>query len=240
MEERDSKIPAGSASDMERWERILSLCYLPLHIAVVPTLALLLLQKLGADEDLLNFTVYALGAVILVLIGRKFLRRDFDRLCDRPGFVILQVLLCYGAMLFMNLAVNSVLMLFLGEGVTENPNNQEVISVAGKSAGSMRAAAVFLAPVMEEIIFRGGIFGGLRKRSRVLAYGVSMLLFSFYHVLPYVTEDPIYLLYVLQYLPASFLLCRCYEHTDTIWGSIFLHMLINGVSFAAMEAVGII
>lgn len=240
MDGEEKKVENEFTSCQSRLERILSLVYLPLHIVLMPSLMLAVLKLSGLPEALLNFVTYALGAAILVIVNRHFLRRDFDRLCDRPGYVILQVIICYGAMLFLNLAVNSVLMLFLGEAVAENPNNNEVITVAGESMGSMKAAAVFLAPVLEELIFRAGIFGGLRSRSRVTAYIVSMLLFSLYHVLAYAVEEPIYFVYMLQYLPASFLLCRCYEHTDTIWGSIFLHMFINGMSFAALQTAGMI
>ena len=41
-------------------------------------------------------------------------------------------------------------------------------------------------------------------------------------------------LYIVQYLPVSYLLVRCYERTDSIWCSIFLHMIINGVSLRAL------
>ena len=86
-------------------------------------------------------------------------------------------------------------------------------------------------------LFRGAIFGSLRKVNRVLAYTASVLLFSVYHVWGYALTDPIYWIYVIQYIPVSWLLCRCYEKTNTIWGSILLHMLINGVSFAALSAL---
>ena len=45
------------------------------------------------------------------------------------------------------------------------------------------------------------------------------------------------LIYLLQYLPISYLLCRCYERTNSIWGSIFLHMLVNGVSMWLLYAM---
>jgi len=41
-------------------------------------------------------------------------------------------------------------------------------------------------------------------------------------------------LIIFQYLPISYLLCRIYERTSSIWASIFLHMLINGVSIKAL------
>ena len=36
------------------------------------------------------------------------------------------------------------------------------------------------------------------------------------------------------FVPISILLCRCYERTNTIWSSIFFHMLINGISMRAL------
>ena len=90
--------------------------------------------------------------------------------------------------------------------------------------------AVFLAPLTEEVLFRGAVFNGIRKTNRIAAYAVSMVLFSVYHIWGYAVEDPSYWLYTLQYLPAAFLLCRCYERTNSIWCSIFFHMLVNHIS----------
>ena len=42
---------------------------------------------------------------------------------------------------------------------------------------------VFLAPVTEELIFRGVVFTSVREHSRVLAYVISALLFGFIHVM---------------------------------------------------------
>ena len=32
----------------------------------------------------------------------------------------------------------------------------------------------------------------------------------------------------------TYLLCRCYERSNSIWGSIMLHMLINFISLRAL------
>ena len=83
--------------------------------------------------------------------------------------------------------------------------------------------------------FRAGLFGTLRRRSRLLAYLLSMAAFSIYHVWGYAMSDPTSWFYLLQYLPASYLLCRCYEYCDSIWGSMFFHMLTNYVSIQALS-----
>ncbi len=81
------------------------------------------------------------------------------------------------------------------------------------------------------------VFGILRRRNRMLAYAVSMAMFSLYHVWSYAFLDLKNLIYLLQYIPVSFLLCRCYERTNSIWGSIFLHMLVNGISMSLLYAI---
>ena len=65
-----------------------------------------------------------------------------------------------------------------------------------------------------------------------------MLFFSLYHVWTYALQDPVYWIYLLEYIPVAGLLARCYERTNSIWCSIFFHMLVNGISLSALGAVG--
>ena len=48
---------------------------------------------------------------------------------------------------------------------------------------------VFLAPVVEEALFRGYVFGNLREYSRGAAYLVSCLVFALIHVWPFFAES---------------------------------------------------
>lgn len=221
------------SSRMSRWETVVSLCWLPMHILLLPTALVLLLPKLS-DGDL-NFWLYAIGAAALVLFCRRFLRRDFETLCDRPGAVFLQVLVSYGLMMVGNMAAGLILDLFLPEG---NPNNEAVMEIYRRESGKITAATVLLAPLLEELIFRAGVFGLFRRKNRTLAYVLSILFFAVYHVWPYALQDPRNGLYLLQYLPVSYLLCRCYERTETVWTPIFLHMLVNAVSLWMLDVLG--
>ena len=82
-------------------------------------------------------------------------------------------------------------------------------------------------------MFRGGLFGTLRRYSRTGAYIVTVLAFSLYHVWGYALTDLRSLIFAIQYMPVTFLLCRCYERTDTVWSCIFFHMLVNVISLGA-------
>ncbi len=39
------------------------------------------------------------------------------------------------------------------------------------------------------------------------------------------------LIFLIQYIPVSFVLTWCYERSGSIWVPIFLHMLINALPF---------
>ena len=47
-----------------------------------------------------------------------------------------------------------------------NENNEAVIQMAKNNIGPTAAMAVFLAPIVEESMFRAGIFGLIRRKSR--------------------------------------------------------------------------
>ena len=233
---RLSPDPDFFTSRMTRGEVIAALLYLPLHVWLLPALLLYLPATAGISELTLNVVVYVTGAVYMLVFVGRFLRRDFDPLCDHLRYCILQILICYGMMVAFNLILSGVLSLLLPSD-SANPNNSAVMEMAGVEYGKTAALAVFLAPLVEEPVFRGAVFGSLRSRSRVLAYAVSMLLFALYHVWGYALQDPIYWLYLLQYLPVSWLLCRCYERCNSIWGSIFFHMMVNAISLSALNAL---
>ena len=239
MKKRTRILPQPFTSQMSRGQIAAALIYLPIHVVLLPWLVTALWgDRLNAAQ--LNFACYAAAIVYMLLFQWHFLRRDFDPLWERPMRIVLEVFACYGWMLLCNLVLNFAI------GVVEaaltqaepgfaaaNPNNNAVLQMANTDYGMVNALALFLAPIVEELIFRAAIFSLLYRRSRAAAYVVSILLFAVYHVWGYALSDPIIWLYLLQYLPVSYLLCRCYERCNSVWGSIFMHMLVNFISLRA-------
>ena len=221
-------------SQMTKRERILALLWLPVHLFLMPKLAMLLMDRGIITESQANLLVHGIGAIYIVISCLGFLRRDFDPLCDDLLGCIAQIALCYCMMMGFNLCAAGILSgleaLIGRSSAVSNLNNEAILDLAKTDTQAITAMAVFLAPLTEEVLFRGAVFNGIRKTNRIAAYAVSMMLFSVYHIWGYAIEDPSYWLYTLQYLPAAFLLCRCYERTNSIWCSIFFHMLVNHIS----------
>ncbi len=91
-------------------------------------------------------------------------------------------------------------------------------------------ALVFLAPIAEELVMRGWLYGKLRAKLQpfVAALLVS-LLFGVLHGQWNVGVSVFCL---------SLVLCLLREITGSIWSGILLHMLNNGVSFYLLYIVG--
>jgi membrane protease YdiL (CAAX protease family) len=89
---------------------------------------------------------------------------------------------------------------------------------------------VVLAPVSEELFFRGFLFAGLRARFSLWpAVVASGLLFGLVHAPSGITTVP--LLAVLGGVLAWF-----YAWNGSLWPCIFIHVLNNGIALAALGA----
>ena len=66
-----------------------------------------------------------------------------------------------------------------------NPNDAYISGLAGSNFRLIAVCTVLLAPLVEETLFRGLIFGNLHQKSRVAAYAVSALIFAAIHVWQY-------------------------------------------------------
>ncbi len=222
---------------MTRTQSILSWVYLLLHVAVLPLL-LGLLQNYSPDpisEATLNLVYYILGIAFCLTVTFSFLRRSFDRLADNLRLCLLTLLLA----LMIDYALSGVaaVVLLLVDGVVENPNNAAIMDLNVADSGVVRAIAIFLAPIVEEVLFRGAVFGSIRTRSRLWAYVASIAAFSLYHIWQYaaVSGDPAMLLYALEYVPVSFVLAWAYERSGCIWTSIFFHMGFNALALYVLN-----
>ena len=79
---------------------------------------------------------------------------------------------------------------------------------------------VLIGPIFEELIFRGAVFGALRRFGENYAILFSALLFGFYHML------------ILQ-IPFAFVLGLLLGYVASRWtlrASIALHIIVNGLS----------
>lgn len=87
---------------------------------------------------------------------------------------------------------------------------------------------VVTGPIIEEMIFRFGVYRPLRNKNKILAYIVSSLLFGLIHVLgPVIDGYTSQLLLIIPYGISGFFYAKYYEKCDNIFYPILLHSISN-------------
>ena len=224
---------------MSNREFILGLIYLPIHTIVLP---LLISLHAAIYPGLLNEVDYnvayiAFSFVVVLAISFKYLRAEFDGLLNNKLISVFTLIQGYFLNFLINYLLLMALLLTIGNIDWSNPNNATLAEMATKDYRKVLGMAVFLGPIVEEVLFRGVIFGALLKRARLAAYIVSVVLFALLHVWQYAVaeQSTSVLLYTLDYLPVGFILAWCYERSGNLWTPILFHMGINASALAIMS-----
>lgn len=229
---------SGFLNTLTKRQKIFGFIYLPMHFFVLPLLLSMLAYYVpgGMDELTVNLIYMGLGFLFCLTAMHGYLRTSFDIMLDNKARTVIGVISSALVYYLLSYAAAVVMVLVLGDSIS-NPNSNAVADMAqSHGLGPAMGLAVFIAPVVEEVLFRGVLFGTLREKNRTLAYIVSIVVFSFFHVWQFLllSLDPIVLVYMVQYIPASYALARCYERTNSIWAPIFLHMGINIVGMSVL------
>ena len=126
---------------------------------------------------------------------------------------------------------NTIINLILGGASNDSANQLLFESYLNKDLIFMFIQSVILAPVLEELLFRGLIFRSLRSINRNLAFFASAFLFGFLHIYSALfTGDLTQLVYLLSYGGMGFVFTYAYEKRKTICVPMLIHMINNLVA----------
>lgn len=218
-------------------ERIGGIIYIPVHCFVLPFIMTVLdtlvfqPKKIVLSELTLNLIIYGVGFVFCLLFMWKYLKTSFGMIFDAPGkflhFAVNGLFLNY----LISAVVSMIIVSVMSGGIDSviNPNTEGVSKLIYEDFNASAVMTVIFAPVVEECMFRGALFGSIRKKSRFWAYFVTIVVFSVYHLWAFFVTDYSWELwvYLLQYVPPTIILCRAYEKSGTIWCPILIHCVIN-------------
>lgn len=212
------------------------LIYWALSFTLLGSLIYLAAMLLGypITDVQLNIIYYVINAAAAVLIFRKFLAANWDAAMERIFPTVYYAVLAFlGSQLLTNLI--TVIVFRIHPDFT-NVNDETIHLMLAEDPALMVIGTVILAPVAEEIFYRGMMFRKLFDVRPWLGYIVSMVVFAAIHMVGYIGIYPIDLLALgfLQYLPAGYCLCWCYRQTGTIFSPILMHMLFNGASIYSL------
>jgi len=92
---------------------------------------------------------------------------------------------------------------------------------------------VVLPPIIEETVFRGFLFSGLRKKCNfIVAALVTSVLFASLHLLAS-SQGPLWIA-GLDTFVLSLVLCYLREKTGALWAPMMLHALKNVIAFTIL------
>ena len=229
-----------AAPYMTTGEQIAGVVFLMIYLVVLPFATEPLFRLVGRLLDVsISATVqnmiyyYVLFAVTLIIF-HKFIGRTSRNFADNLGVACRSILVGLIALYGLNELVYRLTRLAI-----DNRTNLNDTTISAQIQDAPRVTLliiVFLAPFVEEVLFRGLVFGNLKSKSRVVAYLVSCLLFALIHVWQFavVQQDITYFLLMVQYLVPGAVLAWAYESSGTLWTSIGLHAVANALSAWAM------
>lgn len=216
---------------LTRQERFRGLIFFALYFLVFPIL------KMGVEwffdhffglylsEAMSAAVYYLILGVLTVIVFYSFLKNGLDILLNfLPENLLAFVtgLVGAGALSFP---------ISLLPWPVENPDTVSWAEQYAYSPAATVVIVVILMPLIEEVLFRGLVFGTLRRYSRPLAWAASSLLFMLYSVWTFAVAygDARYLVLAFQYLPMALALTWCYDRGGSIWSAAALHAVIDAV-----------
>jgi membrane protease YdiL (CAAX protease family) len=215
--------------------QVAGVCYLPWYVAMLSVAIVTVSELLHLNLTALQINVcyFTINCVVVWIIFHNFLLRSFRaiRFWEVVQAVILGLALHYAGTLLYGWIVSLLKLEYISF------NDETIQMLAEQGMVAMVLCGVVLAPMVEETLVRGLIFGAIRRKSRVLAYIVSVLFFSAIHVWQFLLTENVWpvLLAAVQYIPAGIALGWTYEKSNNIWAPIFMHMIVNAVSFGLLS-----
>ena len=185
-----------------------------------------ILKANAITQGISNLLVYSLCLIPVIFFTRDEFVKDIIKIKENKKFylwfipvaVVAFVGICYLVdLLFKNITPSS----------SENQQQIENILTNGGLA-PMLITTIFLAPLLEELIFRKCIFSLCGKNRIVLAYIVSIILFVLPHMLSTSTDIGTWVLQCIPYVVAASLLATIYHLSGfNFYVGLFAHISNN-------------
>ena len=225
-----------SSPYMSPGEQIAGTVFFVIYLVVLPfaTASLFRLAErllaVSISPSLQNAIYYYTLFAVTILIFHGFIGRTTRNFADNLGNACKAVVVGLIALYGLNELVYRLTRLLVNNHT--NLNDSTISAQIHDAPRVTLLIVIFLAPFVEEVLFRGLVFGGIRPRSRFAAYAASCLLFALLHVWQYAvgSHDLSYLVLTVEYLVPGVVFCWAYEHSGTLWTSILLHAGVNALS----------
>lgn len=177
---------------------------------------------------------YFLVAALLIYIAKPVWKDSLSRFFQNTKNCLYMIVVMIIGILIANYALSMIVALLTN---TDNSQNQEIVSQnAVISPLYSFLYTCIIAPVMEETVFRAGIFTWIKKHAGFIpAMIISSLAFGMIHVMSSLfTGNFIDFAYLLVYAGIGMILAYAYEKSGSVLVSVGIHAGNNFVAFLSM------
>lgn len=223
---------------LSNWIICISLMYAWLIDTLISPIAwMIVLMFFMNQQDTFYFSVLMSqlsGFFIIVYLLRNLLIDSYTIFKKQMQYTIMQGVIWYLPATLTNAVVSYVVSLMTNQ--IRSNNQDAAIAMLQQAYFPMLLSSVLIAPIVEELIYRGIVFRHYRKYGFVVATFMSGVLFAIAHVVVSIfSGDVIDLLFLVPYFVSSCFMCFIYEKTKNLFGPIVLHMLNNLISFIILS-----
>lgn len=210
-------------------ENVAGYIYIIIQVLVLPYILTIfnsLLHTPLSDGEL-NFIFFSINFVSVIAIFHRYLRASVNLLLQRPFIILRYAFLGFLAYQIAKFLITFIVLRIYPEFT--NLNDQSVMHLFAQNYTLMSISVILLAPLAEEVLYRGVLFGSIYKENPILGYVISAIAFCSIHIISYIgLYKPADLLCsFLIYLPAGIFLSWSYEKSGCIIAPILIHIASN-------------
>lgn len=175
--------------------------------------------------------IYLIASIITCILAFPLLKKDWHIDLKK---VIITILFGIVVVFLCNI-VFAVVMTII-DGPLKSANQEGLEFIMYESIPLYALMTGVLAPFLEEVIFRGVLYQGIKHYSKMwIAVLVSSFAFGFIHVSSSIFTGNISdLIYLFLYGGIGLIFVVAYEYNDSIWACILLHGAYNLFALMSM------
>lgn len=229
------RLDKGWKAEITKMEGNLGWIYFSLYALVFPYLMGIVQKSMDENWELLPiesaFYYQVILVIILFLLFGDLMKRGLGLFLENMPRNLAAIVTGFG------ITAATYLLVFWIPLPVENPYRDIYSQQFLVFPQMTMLLLVVLMPLVQEVLFRGLLFGGIRQKKRWLAYALSVGFFAFFQVQQYafVPNDAnlSYLWLSVKYIPMGLGLSWCYDMAGSLWASVLLHMLLAMVQLFA-------
>ncbi len=195
------------------------------------------LLNLYLDDTKVNLLYYTINFAALVGIFWRFLQASLQHALQDIGNVLIPAVVGFFVYRFTS-SLMDIAIYYLFPGFF-NVNDAHISDMAQNQLPIWAFCTIVLVPPVEELLFRGALFGGFASKHKILAWLLSVLGFALMHVIGYVGQYSwdMLLISLVQYLPAGICLAAAYRRSGNIFTPILMHAAVNSIAMLSIAAM---